>query len=158
MISTPVPAAYPWAARRGRERCFASPARRRCATPATNRHHHSNGPPNTAHGDPFATKLYRTSASTLPAVEGQAEGLRDAGADPAEKPRTFFRLTAVFDTLSRDRRQRARPCRSNPLSRRIRRLRRDRRRATSPCRVAPSIRAESTLSVCRRVPELSWCS
>ena len=39
-----------------------------------------------------------------------------------------FRSIAVFDTLSRDRPQRAQPCRSNPVSRRIRRLRRDRRR------------------------------
>ena len=28
---------------------------------------------------------------------------RDAGADPTEKPRTYFRLEAVFTTLSRDR-------------------------------------------------------
>jgi hypothetical protein len=32
---------------------------------------------------------------------------RDAGADPAEKPKPFYRLEAVFDTLSRDRRERA---------------------------------------------------
>ena len=63
-----------------------------------------------------------------PPSKAKLKAWRDAGADPAEMPRTFFRLTAVFDTLSRDRRQRAQPCRSNPLSRRIRRLRRDRRR------------------------------
>jgi hypothetical protein len=63
-----------------------------------------------------------------PPSKAKLKAWRDAGADSAEKPRTFFRLTTVFDTLSRDRRQRAQPCRSNPLSRRIRRLRRDRRR------------------------------
>jgi N-terminal domain of anti-restriction factor ArdC len=58
---------------------------------------------------------------------------RRRGSDPADdtdeqEPRVRFRAVPVFDTLSRDRRQRAQPCRSNPLSRRIRRLRRDRRR------------------------------
>jgi hypothetical protein len=39
-----------------------------------------------------------------PPSKAKLEAWRDAGADPAEKPRTFFHLTAVFDTLSRDRR------------------------------------------------------
>jgi hypothetical protein len=38
-----------------------------------------------------------------PPSEAKLKAWRDAGADPAEKPRTFFRLTAVYDTLSRDR-------------------------------------------------------
>jgi hypothetical protein len=36
-----------------------------------------------------------------PPSKAKLKAWRDAGADPAEKPRTFFRLTAVFDTLSR---------------------------------------------------------
>jgi antirestriction protein ArdC len=32
-----------------------------------------------------------------PPSKGKVKAWRDAGADPAEKPRTFFRLTAVFD-------------------------------------------------------------
>jgi hypothetical protein len=52
--------------------------------------------------DAFGSVVYRGSASTVPAVEGKLKAWRDAGADPAEKPRTFFRLTAVFDTLSRE--------------------------------------------------------
>ena len=42
------------------------------------------------------------------------EAWRDAGADPDNRPKPFYRLEAVFDALSRDRRQRARPCRSVP--------------------------------------------
>jgi hypothetical protein len=38
----------------------------------------------------------------LPPSKARLEAWRRAG-DPAERPRTFFRLTAVFDTLSRDR-------------------------------------------------------
>jgi hypothetical protein len=38
-----------------------------------------------------------------PPSKAKLQAWRDAGADPAEKPRTFFRLTAVFDTSSRDR-------------------------------------------------------
>jgi hypothetical protein len=49
-----------------------------------------------------------------PPSKAKLEAWRRAGADPQHKPRTFFRLFAVFDTLSRDRRQRAQPCRSNP--------------------------------------------
>jgi hypothetical protein len=36
-----------------------------------------------------------------PPSKAKLKAWRDAGADPAEKPRTFFRLTALFDTLSR---------------------------------------------------------
>lgn len=32
----------------------------------------------------------------------RVQAWRDAGADPAERPRAFYRLEAVFDTLSRD--------------------------------------------------------
>ena len=32
-----------------------------------------------------------------PPSKAKLKAWRDAGADPAEKPRTFFRLTAVFD-------------------------------------------------------------
>src|SRR4051794_35424762 len=53
---------------------------------------------------------------------------RDANGDDTGERKVFFRAVSVFDTLSRDRRQRAQPCRSNPLSRRIRRLRSHRRR------------------------------
>jgi len=38
-----------------------------------------------------------------PPSKAKLRAWREAGAVPAEKPRTFFRLTAVFDTLSRDR-------------------------------------------------------
>ena len=38
-----------------------------------------------------------------PPSKAKLQAWRDAGADPGEKPRTFFRLTTVFDTLSRDR-------------------------------------------------------
>jgi hypothetical protein len=37
-----------------------------------------------------------------PPSKTKLKAWRDAGADPAHKPRTFCRLTAVFDTLSRD--------------------------------------------------------
>lgn len=40
----------------------------------------------------------------IPPSKEKLEAWRHAGADPAAKPRTFFRLGPVFDTLSRDRR------------------------------------------------------
>jgi hypothetical protein len=33
-----------------------------------------------------------------PPLHAKLKAWRDAGADPATKPRTFFRFTAVFDT------------------------------------------------------------
>ena len=51
-----------------------------------------------------------------PPSKAKLQAWRDAGADPAEKPRTFFRLTAVFDTLSRDRGRRSNAGRRDSLS------------------------------------------
>ncbi len=42
-----------------------------------------------------------------PPSKAKLQAWRDAGADPAEKPRSFFRLTAVFDALSRESPERA---------------------------------------------------
>jgi hypothetical protein len=92
MISTPVPAAYPWAARRGRERCFASPSGRRCATPATNRHHHSNGPrtPLTATHSP------RSFIGRPPVPMPIKERDRATGEETGETI-TLFKTVFVFD-------------------------------------------------------------
>ena len=40
---------------------------------------------------------------------------RDAGANPAERPKPFYRLEPVFDTLSRDRRRRLTPVVAMPV-------------------------------------------
>jgi hypothetical protein len=68
------------------------------ATPATPQLGHTTA----ANGHPIRHRgLSKRPPVPCPPSRAKLQAWRDAGADPAEKPPTFFRLTAVFDPLSR---------------------------------------------------------